>query len=66
MMDSDSRFSHYSKTSPTNDGTNNLIQFVLAGCSFHLKKKKKGSGGNKKKMSTGIKPLSHANLEAFR
>lgn len=40
--------------------------FVLPGCTFHMAKKGVGAGkGRKKEEVKGIKPTSHAHLDAF-
>lgn len=64
MTELGSEFSHYSTITSISDGIIKLIQFVLAGCSFHMAKEDK-NGREEKKEVRGIKALSHANLDAF-
>lgn len=68
MSELGSEFSYYSTITSISDGTINLIQFVLAGCTFHMakegKKVARKERGEKKEVR-GIKALSRANLDAF-
>lgn len=47
MTELGSEFSYYSTITSISDGTINLIQFVLAGCTFHMAKKGRGGGAVK-------------------
>ncbi len=48
MTELGSEFSYYSTITSISDGTINLIQFILAGCAFHMAKE--GKNGKEKKV----------------
>lgn len=60
MTELGSEFSYYSTITSISDEIINLIQFVLAGCAFHMAKEEKNG-----KEVRGNKAPSHANLDAF-